>query len=152
MYRTTDDVVVAVSPYKVRYHGSFQLNDVQLIRPVSVRLSGKLDGNAFSVDAKVGPLGDLSKLDPAKLAIQGQVKVESLRLGPFKDMIAGWPAMMGDINGATAAATANIEARPDGVRTGEGTAMVSGAHKLELNWKLEIPKADQTALLKAVPP
>ena len=126
-----------------------QLNDVQLARPVSVGLSGKLDGNAFSVDAKVGPLGDLSKLDPAKLAIQGQVRVESLRLGPFKDLIAGWPAMMGDINEATAAATANIEARPDGVRTGEGTAMVNGAHKLELNWKLEMPKADQMELRRA---
>ena len=126
-----------------------QFTDVQLVRPVEVRLSGRLDGNAFSVDAKVGPLGDLSKIDPTKLPIQGQVKVESLRLGPFKDLIAGWPAMMGEISEATASATANIEARPDGVRTGEGTVIVSGAHKLDLSWKLEMPKAEQVELRRA---
>lgn len=125
------------------------LNDVQLDRPISTHMSGKLDGNAFNVDAKVGPLGDLSKLEPAKLAVQGQVKVENVRLGPFQDVIAGWPAMMGDVNNATAAATANIEARPDGVRTGEGTVVVEGAHKLELNWKIEMPKPEQLELRRA---
>ncbi len=125
------------------------LKDVQLERPISVHINGKLGGNAFNVDAKVGPLGDLDKLDPAKLPVQGQLKVEQLQLQPFKEFIPGWPEMMGDISKATAGITANLELHPDGVRMGEGTVAINGAHKLGLNWKIELPSEDQLELRRA---
>jgi uncharacterized protein involved in outer membrane biogenesis len=125
------------------------LQDVQLERPISAHISGKLSGNAFNIDAKVGPIGDLDKLDPTKLPVQGQLKVEQVQLQPFKEFIAGWPEIMGDISKATAGITANLELHPDGVRMGEGTVSIDGAHKLGLNWKIELPREDQLELRRA---
>jgi uncharacterized protein involved in outer membrane biogenesis len=125
------------------------LQDVQLERPVSVHINGKLSGNAFNIDARVGPLGNLDKLDPARLPVQGQLKVEQAQLQPFKEFITGWPEIMGDIAKATASVTANLELHPDGVRMGEGTISIDGAHKLGLNWKIELPREDQLELRRA---
>jgi uncharacterized protein involved in outer membrane biogenesis len=125
------------------------LKDVQLERPISVRINGKLSGNAFKIDAKVGPLGALDKLDPARLPVQGKIKVEQVRLQPFRELITGWPEFMGDVARATASVTANLELHPDGVRMGEGTASIDGVHKLDLNWKIELPREDQLELRRA---
>ena len=125
------------------------LQDVQLERPIAVRLDGKLSGNTFNIDARVGPLGDLDKLDPARLPIQGQVRVEQVQLQPFREFISGWPEVMGDVAKATAGVTANLELHPDGVRMGEGTVSIDGAHKLGLNWKIELPTEDKLELRRA---
>lgn len=125
------------------------LQDVQLERPVSVHLDGKLNGNAFNIDARVGPLESLDKLDPARLPVQGELKVEQVQLEPFKEFITGWPEIMGDVAMATAGVTANFELHPDGVRMGEGTVSVDGAHKLALNWKIELPGEELLELRRA---
>lgn len=125
------------------------LQDVQLERPVSVHIDGKLSGNAFNIDAKVGPLGELDKIDPAKLPVQGQINVEQVQLNPFKEFITGWPDVMGDLATATAGVTANVELRPDGMRIGEGTFLIEGAHNLGLNWKIELPGEDQLEVHRA---
>jgi len=126
------------------------LRDVQLERPVSVKLSGKLSGNAFEVDANVGPLGDLNKLDPVSLPIQGHVKAENIRLAPFKDMISGWPAQLGDVDSASIAVDANIEQRPDGIRLAEGQLALNALINLGLNWKVEMGDKDQLEVRGAV--
>jgi len=126
-----------------------RLQDVQLERPVSVHIDGKLSGNAFNIDARVGPLGNLETFDIARLPVQGQLKVEQVQLYPFKDFIAGWPEVMGDIATATAGVTANLELHPDGMRMGEGTFSIDGAHNLGLNWKIELPKEDQLEVRRA---
>jgi uncharacterized protein involved in outer membrane biogenesis len=125
------------------------LQDVQLERPISVHIDGKLSGNAFNIDARVGPLGNLEKFDLARLPVQGQLKVEQVQLYPFKEFIAGWPEVMGDIANATAGVTANLELHPDGMRMGEGTFSIDGAHNLGLNWKIELLKEDQLEVRRA---
>ena len=125
------------------------LTDVQLERPVAVKLSGKLSGNAFELDAIVGPLGDLSKLDPVSLPIQGHVKAEQIHLAPFKEFISGWPEQFGDINNASVGLNANIEQRPDGIRLGEGEIVLKSLIGVGLNWKIEMEKQDQLQLRRA---
>ncbi|TLS65724.1 AsmA family protein [Mariprofundus erugo] len=118
------------------------LKDVQLKRPVSVTVSGKLSGNPFELDANVGPIGDLATINPASLPLQGHLKAENIHLQPFAGMISGWPAQLGDVNSATVGLTANIEQHPDGLRLGEGSVSLDAAHKLALSWKVEMPNAD----------
>jgi len=122
------------------------LNDVQLKRPVAVKISGKLDDNAFDLDVNVGPVGDLVKLDPVKLPVQGKLKAEHILLQPFAGMITGWPAELGDVSKASAGVTANLEQRPDGLRLGEGSVMLDAAHKLDINWKVEMSGLDELKL------
>jgi len=125
------------------------LQDVQLKRPVSVQVSGKLSGNAFELDANIGPLGDLAKLDPVSLPVQGHLKAENIRLQPFRNMISGWPEQLGDIGKASVGISAQMEQRPDGIRLGEGELKLNAAHSLALSWKIEMPKADQLKVSQA---
>jgi len=125
------------------------LTDVQLKRPVAVNVSGKLSGNAFELDANVGPLGDLATLDPVSLPMQGQFKADKISLQPFKSMISGWPAQLGDINKAAVGISAQIEQHPDGIRVGEGDLVLNAAHKLSIAWKIELPTADQLKVSRA---
>ncbi len=125
------------------------LTDVQLERPVAVKLSGVLSGNAFELSANVGPLGDLSKLDPISLPIQGRVKADNIRLTPFKKFISGWPEQFGDINSASVDLYANIEQRPDGIRLGEGTLALNAKINLGLSLKVEMESQDQLQLRRA---
>ncbi len=119
------------------------LTDVQIEHPVAVKVSGKLSGNAFELDANVGPLGDLATLDPVSLPVQGQLKADHISLQPFKNMISGWPAQLGDISQAWVGISAKIEQHPDGIRVSEGDLLLNTAHKLAIAWKLELPTADQ---------
>jgi len=118
------------------------LRDVQLKRPVSVQVSGKLSGNAFELDANIGPLGDLAKLDPVSLPIQGHVKLDHVRLQPFQDFISAWPEQLGNISDASVDVSVQMEQRPDGIRLGEGKLQLNAAHSLGMDWKIEMPKSD----------
>ncbi len=125
------------------------LTDVQLKRPVAVRVSGKLSGNAFELDANVGPLGDLATLDPVSLPVQGKFKADHVSLQPFKDMISGWPAQLGDISQASVGISAQIEQHPDGIRVSEGDLLLNAAHQLGIAWKIELPTANQLKVSRA---
>jgi len=119
-----------------------ELKDVQLDRPVAIRLSGKLDNNAFNLDANVGPLGDLNHIDPIKLPLQGNLTAEHIALQPFAGLISGWPEQLGDINKAVVGVKASLEQRPDGLRMGKGVLTLDAAHDLAVNWQLKMPSAD----------
>ncbi len=119
------------------------LNDVQLDRPISVSMSGKLSGNAFKLDAQVGPVGDPATLDVNALPLQGQFSATDIQLKPFKKMISGWPAQLGDIAKASVQVSAQIEQRQDGIRLSNGEFNWKAAHDLGLNWKIEMPTVDQ---------
>ena len=124
-------------------------NDVQLKRPVAVKVSGKLDGNAFDLDANIGPVGDLMQLKPLNLPVQGKLKAEHISLQPFAGMIGGWPAALGDVGKAAVSVTASFEQRPDGLRLGEGLLALDAAHKLDINWKMEMPGMNEIKLQRA---
>ncbi len=117
------------------------LTDVQLTRPVSVKLNGALDGNAFSLAGQVGPLGDLAQLDPMRLPIQATLALPDVALGSFHTSLAGWPAMLGDMMQAHASLQLQLEQHPDGVKLAHGRAELQAAHKLALQWQGEMPSA-----------
>ena len=119
------------------------LDDVQLQRPVAVRVSGKLSGNAFELNAHVGPVGDLATVNVAALPLQGHFKAERIQLQPFQHLIKGWPEQLGDIAAASVQLSVQLEQHPNGVRLGEGEILVKAAHALALGWKLEMPNADE---------
>ncbi len=125
------------------------LNDVQLVRPVSVHLSGKLSGNAFELEANVGPLGDLARLDPVSLPVQGHIKTGKISLQPLRSMISGWPSQLGDIGQASVSISAQVEQRPGGIRLAEGDVQLDAAHDLGLGWKVEMSKANQLKISRA---
>ncbi|NWF39650.1 AsmA family protein [Mariprofundus sp. NF] len=125
------------------------LTDVQLERPVAVKLSGKLSGNAFAMDATVGPLGDLSTIDPVNLPVQGQVTAGKVELKAFKSLITGWPAELGSIDNASVGFSANIEQRPDGLRLGEGELVLNSLINVKLGWKVDMAKADRLEVRRA---
>ncbi len=119
------------------------LDDVQLQRPVAVRVSGKLSGNVFDLDAHVGPVGELATLNVATLPLQGHFKAENIQLQPLKHMINGWPEQLGDISAASVRAALQIEQHPNGMRLAEGELHLNAAHALGLSWKVQMPNADQ---------
>ncbi|ATX79144.1 AsmA family protein [Mariprofundus aestuarium] len=125
------------------------LNDVQLERPVGVTLSGKLSGNAFDVDATVGPLGDLSKIDPVQLPVQGHIKAEKVELKAFKGFISGWPEQLGSIDNASVGLSANIEQHPDGLRLAEGELILNSLINVKVGWKVDMAKADVLEVRRA---
>lgn len=125
------------------------LTDVQLQRPVAVKLSGKLSGNAFAMDATVGPLGDLNNIDPLKLPLQGQVMADRVELKAFKSLISGWPAELGSIDNASVGFSANIEQRPDGLRLGEGELVLNSLINVKFGWKVDMAKADHLEVRRA---
>jgi len=125
------------------------LTDVQLQRPVSVKLSGKLSGNAFALNAAVGPLGDLSKIDPVNLPVQGEIRADKVELRAFKEMITGWPAQLGSIDNASVGFSANIEQRPDGLRLGEGELILNSLINVKVGWKVDMAKADRLEVRRA---
>lgn len=125
------------------------IKDLQLEHPVSFAAAGKLSGNAFETEAMVGPLGDLAKLDPMKLPLQGRIKVNHLNIGSFKSMISGWPEQLGPIDRASIGFNANIEHRPDGMLLAEGQTALISAVNLGLDWKLDMASPDKLDLRHA---
>jgi len=119
------------------------LDDVQLQRPVALRVSGKLSGSAFELNAHVGPVGDLATLNVLALPLQGHFKAENIQLQPFQHVIGAWPEQLGDIASASVQLSVQIEQHPNGVRLGEGEMHLKAAHALALGWKVEMPNADQ---------
>ncbi len=126
-----------------------ELNDVQLERPVSVKLDGKLSGNHFTVDVMVGPLGDLSKINLAELSLQGSVKAKKVKLKSFRSMLPDWPELLGDIEHAHLGLSASIEQRPDGLRLGEGEVVLNSLINMKSTWQVDMAKSDTLKVHRA---
>ena len=128
---------------------NMELSDVQLERPVSVKLDGKLSGNAFVLDAMVGPLGDLSKVELADLAVQGSIRAEKIRLESFRSMLPDWPELLGKIENASVGLNASIEQRPDGSRLGEGELVLNSLINMKSTWKVNMEESDRLEVRRA---
>lgn len=123
-----------------------EVGDVHLDRPVEVNLSGKLGGDGFALDARLGPVGDLSKLDVLALPVQGHLEAGHISLGQFKAYASAWPAMLGEIDNAYLGIDVQLEQRPDGIRLSEGDIHLQGLQRLSAAWKLDMPKVNRINL------
>ena len=101
---------------------NIDVDDVQMQRPVSLSVSGKLDGNAFSLDGMVGPLGDVTSLDVERLPVKGHLGVPGADIGKLAKFAAG----LESLGRGTLGLDVQLEQRPNGVR------VMAGSLKLHL--------------------
>ena len=129
---------------------NIKLSDVQLERPLKLQLSGKLSGNNFAVDAELGPIGDLAKLDPLKLPIQGSFEAQNIQLALLKPWVANWPQQLGAMEQASLDVNMKMEQHPDGIRLMKGSVGLHSLLQVGLNWKLEMDGDDRIQLRQAI--
>jgi len=122
------------------------LDDVQLDKPVHAEISARLNHDTIDVEAQVGPLGDLSKLDIQHLPAQISIKSQGIRLQPFKAWIGNFPEQLGELNQASVMLDAQLEQRPDGKLLLAGEGALSAAMRIGLQWKVEMPDAKRLNL------
>jgi len=116
-----------------------EVGGVQLDQPVRAHVSGKLSGDAFSVKAEIGPMGDLSTFNIDRLPVQADIEAKSIAL----EKIAGFVPAMAKLGKGTLGIDARVEQRPDGLRVTAGTLSLHGTHAAEVAWNIEMPKQDR---------
>jgi len=114
-----------------------EVDDVQMERPVALRLSGQLDGNAFALDAQVGPVGDLATLDAASLPLKGHFNVPAASLAALRKLVPEL-IVLGD---GTLALDVQLEQRPNGVRVMAGSLNLNALHQVLVDLKAQMPDA-----------
>jgi len=117
---------------------NIEVEDVQLQRPVSLRASGKLDGDAFALDMMLGPVGDIAALDSARLPFTGHLSVPAAGLGHLS-VLAPELQALGE---GTLGLDMQLEQRPNGVRVMVGSLKLHAAHDLALDVKAQMPDAE----------
>jgi len=123
-----------------------EMDGVRMDQPVHVQVSGKVSGDKFSVNAEVGPIGDISRLNVKRLPLQADIQAKSIALEKLAAFI---PALSG-LGEGTLGIDARIEQRPDGLRVTAGTLALHGEHEADLAWKVEMPKPDRMKLDRVV--
>jgi len=114
-----------------------EVENVQMQQPVGLQVSGKLDGNAFSLDGKLGPVGDLATLDPMHLPLKGHLSVPEADLGKLATLVPD----LQSLGEGTLGLDVQLEQRPNGVRVMAGALKLHAAHDLALDVKAQMPDA-----------
>ena len=128
------------------------ITDLQQLRPVKVALSATVGGNPFKLDANVGPLGDLGRLDPNRLPLQLHLVSDHIALATLKSLTGSLPAALG--GNPVASVDLKLEQRPDGTRVTAGTlGLASDApalfKALDANWKGALNRNNDIQLQRA---
>lgn len=122
------------------------VNDVQADRPIEVIASARVGSDEIHLNAQVGPLGDISKLDPEKLPMQLNLSSESLSLSSFKAWVSEMPDFFGKRDDARLRFNIQMEQRPNGVRLSVGDAALLAKVTVNTSWELEMADATQVKL------
>jgi len=115
------------------------MDDVQMERPVSLRISGELGGDGFAMDAMLGPVGDVSKLDASRLPFKGHLSVPAAGLANLSQLVSELQ-LLGE---GTAGLDVQLEQRPNGMRVMAGSLSLKAAHDLLLDVKAQMPDANR---------
>lgn len=122
------------------------VNDVQAVHPIEVTASARVGSDEILLNAQVGPLGDISRLDPEKLPMQLNLSSESLSLSSFKAWLPELPEFFGKRDDARLRLNMQMEQRPNGVRLSVGDAALLAKVTVNTNWKLEMADATRIKL------
>lgn len=122
------------------------ISDVQVERPVEVKASARLFGEAITLEARIGPLGDISRLNIDRLPLQAELKSESLGLRPFISWLPEFPEFLGEAADARLRLNLKLEQRPDGMRLSTGEMGLMAKVAVDATWKAEMANARRIQL------
>lgn len=122
------------------------VNDVQADRPIKVTAFARVGNDEIYLNAQVGPLGDISRLDPEKLPMQLNLSSESLSLSSFKAWMSELPEFLGKRDNARLRLKMKMEQRPNGVRLSVGDAALLAKVTVNTSWELEMADATKVKL------
>ncbi|NOR73292.1 MAG: AsmA family protein, partial [Mariprofundaceae bacterium] len=122
------------------------ISDVQINHPIEVKASARLFGEAITLEARVGPLGDVSKLNIDRLPLQAELKSGSLGLRPFTSWLPEFPEFLGEAADASLRLDLKLEQRPDGMRLSTGEMGLMAKVAVDAKWKAEMANARRIQL------
>ncbi|MDQ6966289.1 MAG: AsmA family protein, partial [Mariprofundaceae bacterium] len=138
---------------------NIEVDDVQMLRPVSLRLSGKLEGDGVAVDGMLGPIGDIAAFDAAHFPVKAHVSVPAADLGKLARLASGIEGLGKGMLGLDV----QLEQRPNGVRVlagsvklhlagdaGEGDTAPTADHDIALDVKAQMPDAKRMQIEQLV--
>jgi len=123
-----------------------EINDVQAERPIELKASANFSGEAITLDARIGPLGDISKLNIDRLPLQAELKSLSLGLRPFTSWLPEFPEFLGEAADASLRLDLKLEQRPDGMRLSTGAMGLMAKVAVDAKWKAEMANARRVQL------
>ncbi len=123
-----------------------EINDVQAERPIELKAAALLSGETINLEARVGPLGDLSKLDVKRLPLQMELKSDSLGLRSFTSWLPDFPEFLGRVADASVRFNLKMEQRPDGMRLSTGSLGLSAKVAVDASWKAEMTSSRSVKL------
>ncbi|MFC1567795.1 AsmA family protein [Pseudomonadota bacterium] len=123
-----------------------EINDVQAERPIELKASASLAGEAITLDARIGPLGDLSRLNIDRLPLQAELKSLTLGLRPFTSWLPELPEFLGKAADASLRLDLKLEQRPDGMRLSTGEMGLMAKVAVDAKWKAEMASARRVQL------
>jgi len=138
---------------------NIEVDDVQMLRPVSLRLSGKLEGDGFELDGMLGPIGDVAAFDAARFPVKAHVSVPAADLDKLARLASGIEGLGKGMLGLDV----QLEQRPNGVRVlagsvklhlagdaGEGDTAPTADHDIALDVKAQMPDAKRMQIEQLV--
>jgi len=129
-----------------------KVTDLQLNRPIGIDFSAQVGSSPIHIDAKVGPLLDLSKLDAKTLPALINIKSDKFSLKP----LAAWlPALeaeqesqLGKLEDIDIGLNMSIEQHSDKMILSSGDLKIQAKNKLTTSWKLNVKSLNTLKLEK----
>ena len=122
------------------------VDEIHLDKPVLVAVGAKLGDHRVEIEGRIGPIGDLARLDPARLPMQLNLKGKGIALTPLADYLPdALVSAESHLN-----LDAKLEQRPDGQRLSIGTIGVDAPVAIDMSWEVQQTEADSIRLAKAV--
>ncbi|MDQ6975379.1 MAG: AsmA family protein [Mariprofundaceae bacterium] len=113
------------------------LHDVQQERPINVQASVNIGDDTITLQGKVGPVGDIDRLVVERIPVQLQLSSSHLALTNFAAIFPDFPDLLGSKEQASVLMNIQVEQRPDGLRTSDGSFTLKAAHEISLQWIVE---------------
>jgi len=122
------------------------INNVQAQHPIELKASASLSGETITLNARIGPIGDISKLNIDRLPLQAELQSPALGLRSFTSWVPEFPEFLGSAADATLRLDLKLEQRPDGMRLSTGELELKAKVAVDAKWKVEMANARRVQL------
>lgn len=119
-----------------------EVNDVQMQRPVDLKVSGKLNGDAFTLNGMAGPVGSTTSIDLAHLPLKGHLNMPAADLAKLSKLVP----QLKSLGAGTLGLDAELEQRPSGMRVMAGSLKLHASHDVALDVKAQMPDAQRVQI------